>query len=461
MTNDAPLPDAAQPSPRAGHSPPPKARPALPLLALAGVIVLLLGMGGYALWRHATAPRLPAVALQGADPAIVQLIHAEQDMVRHDPNSGPAWGALGMVLYAHAFAPQANVCFGEAERLDPKEPRWPYLRAVCFLQEDPDVSHALPDLKRAAALAGDTPDAPSLLLAETLIAQGQLSDAEPLLRQALAHDPGNARAFLGLGRIELARGNLGGAQDDLVRSYQLAPGIKATQVLLAQVFAKTGKAQASAAIAKQSASVSDQNDWPDAFKAQALQMQVGKDADIQRAEALIIGGQFAEAVSLMQQTVQNYPDAAHAWMLLGAAETDNGDPAGGEAALRKSLTLDPSSAEGLNHLGDALARQKRIAEAATYFRQALALNPRSAEYHFNLGVCLFREHKTVESIKEFEAAVQIEPNAVKNHAGLSDALAQAHQTGAAVQQLQIGLRLNPHDPILKRSLARLQNSPGH
>ena len=81
-------------------------------------------------------------------------IRAQQDLVRQKPYSGGAWGSLGKVLYAHAFAPQANLCFEKAERYDPQEPRWPYLRALCFLQEDPNINHALPDLKRAATLTG-------------------------------------------------------------------------------------------------------------------------------------------------------------------------------------------------------------------------------------------------------------------------------------------------------------------
>ncbi len=455
---DVPIPHEAaevqQPSP--GQS-----RGKRGLFALAGLALVLLGFGGYAFWRQAAAPKPPLVALQGVDPAIVKLIGDEQGMVRRSPYSGPVWGSLGMVLYAHAFAPQANVCFREAERLDSQEPRWPYLRAVCILQEDPDHSDALPDLRQAARLAGDTPDAPRLLLAETLLEVGRPGDAEPLLRQTVQQDPGNARALLGLGRIELGRGHLAAARGDLLKSFQGAPAIKATQILLAQTFSKMGNAAASAAFARQAAKVPDTNDWPDAYKAEALQLQVGKVADIQRAESLILGGQFAPAAALMQQTVQDYPDAARPWMLLGAADTGSGDPVAGEAALRKALALDPASAECLNHLGDAIARQGRSAEAAIYFTKALAINPRSAEYHFNLGVCLFREHQTAGAVKEFETAVQIDPDAVKNHAGLADALTQAHQTGAAIQQLQIGLRLNPHDPILEKSLAKLQGASGH
>ena len=222
-----------------------------------------------------------------------------------------------------------------------------------------------------------------------------------------------------------------------------------------------GNAAVSTALAKQAAGVPEANDWPDPFRNEALQMVVGKIAEIQRGEQLVSTGQFAEAITQMQQIVAQYPDAARAWMLLGAAYTGSGDPAAGESALRKSLSLDPNSIECTNHLGNALAREGHISEAAACFTKALAGSPRSAEYHFNLGVCLYLQHKTAAAIQEFKAAVQIEPNAVKNHASLGDALAQGHQTAAAIQQYQIGLKLHPRDRILERSLARLQNAPAH
>ena len=337
----------------------------LQITVLFAVALGAAGAGGYALWRHLSAPKPPVMALQGVDPAIVKLIRAQQDLVRQEPYSGGAWGALGKVLYAHAFVPQANACFEKAERYDPQEPRWPYLRALCFLQEDPNVSHALPDLKRAAVLTGDSPDAPRLRLAEVLLDAGQMKDAAALLQQAIRHDPGSARALLDLGRLALLSGNLTAARDDLTKSYQIDTSIRATQVLLAQVIGRLGNAAVSTALAKQAAGVPEANDWPDPYKAEALQMAVGRIAETQHGEQLVSTGQFAEAITQMQQTVAQYPDAARAWMLLGAAYTGSGDPAAGESALRKSLSLDPNSIECTNHLGNALAREGHISEKAT------------------------------------------------------------------------------------------------
>lgn len=402
------------------------------------------------------------MALQGVDPQVAAVVREAQEKVRRSPQSGGAWGLLGMILYAHNFQAQALVCFNEAQRLDRREPRWPYFRGLCLLQQDPDPRRAIPALKQAAALTGETLDTPRLLLAETLLSQGRPKEAEPLLRQVLRHDPKNARALLGLGRLALSRGQLNEAHDVLMQSYRSAPRVKATQLLLAQAFQRHGDVRTAAAIVRRTAKLPDQAIWPDPFAAEAYRLRVGKVAQMQRGEELLITGQFHSGVRWMQKVTQQYPNAARAWMLLGAAYTGDGKPAQGEKMLRKSLALDPKSAECYNHLGDAVARQNRNREAAQWFRKALAFNPRSAEFHFNLGVCLFRLGDMTGASKEFSTTLRLDPNTIKGRAGLAEVLARQHQTKEAIQQLQDALSLNPRDPILEKSLARLRGSnPSH
>lgn len=415
----------------------------------------LLGMGVYALWRNQPRPRLPAVPLAGIDPEVAATVRDSEDAVRRAPASGPNWGKLGLVLYVHDFKQQATTCFAEAERLEPQEPRWPYFRGLCLLYWGPDPNRALPDLTRAAALTGASPEAPRLLLAETLLNQGRPDDAQPLLRQALRHDPDSTRALLGLGRLALSRGQLTQAHDELSRSLQIAPNVKSTHLLLALTLQRQGNAAAAATVARQAATLPDAPAWPDPFLDEASALQVGQVAQIQRGEILIVGGQFYDAVALMEKTVKEYPNSGRAWTLLGAGYTGCGDPKDGEKALRRAVALGPKSAETLNHLGNALARQGRDHEAAQYFREALALNPQSAEYHFNLGVCQFRQHDTAGAVKQFQTTLRLDPNTVKGRAGLADALTQAHQTAAAVKQLRDALRLSPGDPILIKSLSKL------
>jgi tetratricopeptide (TPR) repeat protein len=225
-----------EPSPAAAPSPRPRHRRRVLLLA-----ALLLVVGGGALASCFLAPQPPAVPLDGVDPAVVKAVEAARRNVRLLPWSAAAWGRLGSVLFIHDFNAAADPCFARAERLDPRNPRWPYLRARSLAELDPGA--ALPVLRRAVALCGDEPVAPRLQLAELLLERGRLDEAEGYFFQVYERDHDDARACLGLGRVAFARGQLPESLDHLLRSARAAPQVKASHVLLAAVYQHSGKAE--------------------------------------------------------------------------------------------------------------------------------------------------------------------------------------------------------------------------
>ena len=124
-----------------------------------------------------------------------------------EPRSGPAWGELGEVFYANELEAQSGVCFAQAERFEPNNPRWPYFRGWPVLNRG-DRRGALPYFQRAADLAEAAfyvNDAPRLLLAETLLALGSPDEAEEHYRRVLARHPDDVRAHYGLGLLAMAR----------------------------------------------------------------------------------------------------------------------------------------------------------------------------------------------------------------------------------------------------------------
>src|SRR5437899_2101638 len=132
-------------------------------------IILITGAVGY-LWFRSAPPDPPDVVLTGLDPTVVNVVEESRAAVRHSPRSAAAWGRLGMVLVVHDFHAEANRCFAQSERLDPRDPHWPYYQGITLFLGDPKA--AIPKLRRAVALCGDRPDVPRLRLAETLFAQG-------------------------------------------------------------------------------------------------------------------------------------------------------------------------------------------------------------------------------------------------------------------------------------------------
>src|SRR5438045_4087886 len=105
-------------------------RPFLTIAALflVGVVIIVL----WTWWPHrADKPTPPLVDLTGVDPAVQRAVTAARAAVLEHPDSAEAWGKLGMVLIGHGLPVEAsNACLAEAERLDPRQPRWPYLQAT-------------------------------------------------------------------------------------------------------------------------------------------------------------------------------------------------------------------------------------------------------------------------------------------------------------------------------------------
>ncbi len=135
------------------NSLPPDSPPVRPLfrrtLWLGGGAVLLglLAVWG---WRWYARPPLPRLALEGLDPVVVEAVNRELNEVKRNRGSGTAWGRLGMVLMVHSLHAEAAECLTHAARLEPDEPRWPYLRGVQLTVEEPERS--LPYLRRAVEL---------------------------------------------------------------------------------------------------------------------------------------------------------------------------------------------------------------------------------------------------------------------------------------------------------------------
>src|SRR5438105_554199 len=115
-------------------------------------VVLLAGTGGGAVWYwwRGRVPQPPVVPLEGVDGQVAEVVTGELERVRREPRSVDAWGRLGKVLMANGFIPQAVQCLAVCERLDPRDPRWPYLRGLGTQREDPE--QALVYFQRACQL---------------------------------------------------------------------------------------------------------------------------------------------------------------------------------------------------------------------------------------------------------------------------------------------------------------------
>lgn len=427
-------------------------------VALIGVCAMVVA-GAVCVWQRVRtpanlAPEPPAVQLEGLDPAVARAIQSAGAAVRQFPRSGGAWGKLGMVFLAHDLPAEANSSFVQAERLDPREPRWPYYQAISLSSGKPEW--AIPKLRRAAELCGEACSALILRLAELLLHQGHLEDAEKQLRRVLTREPEDPLATLGLARISFAQNK---TEEALAHARRVSADVhtrKASHQLLAQVYGRLGNQDEAIAASRQATRLPEDAPWPDPFAEEVARLATGKQARISRADQLLGRNRVGEAIALLQEIVRDYPDADWAWMLLGRAFLMNRDITRAERALLNAVQLAPNSVLIQYHLGIVALAKKDYTVAAACFRKAIQLQPDFALAHGDLGTCLFVQGDRAGAEDAFRTALRCKPDYPHAHAGLGELLAAEQRQSEAVAHLRRAVELNPDDTRTSKLLERIQ-----
>jgi tetratricopeptide (TPR) repeat protein len=397
----------------------------------------------------------PTLELAGVDPAIVKAIQTAQTACAQTPRSALAWGQLGKTLLAHEFYVAGGKCLAQAEQLDPTQARWPYLQGIAFAAADPpDPGAAIQKLEHAVELGKEVPDALRLRLGEVLLAQDRLDEAERQFQRVLQVNPTHARGHLGLARLALRRGNPAKCREHLDHALNDPHAKKAARLLLTEVQQRLGKEPAAEEI-RQVAQLPEDPAWPDPFWEDVLRLRTGLKAHLYRAERWLRQGRSVEALALLQQCVQDYPDAYYAWLVLGRAYIRQRNDRAAEQALRTALKLAPDSAEVHFHLGIALFHQGHYRAAEEAFRSATQAKPNFAMAHYNVGYCLVHKGDRAGAIEAFRLALRYQPDYADAHMMLSRLLANNGQHAEALAHAQLAVQYSPADSPAKKRLQPL------
>jgi tetratricopeptide (TPR) repeat protein len=423
------------------------------LAGMAALLVLLGAAVGYRLLRR-PAPAPPLVDLANADPQVARAVTAARADVLRAPRSGPAWGRLGMVLVTHNYTEDGIRCLAEAERLDPRELRWPYYQGVLLANIDPAVG--IPKLRRAVELAPAEAEAPRLRLAITLLSHGDLDEAGTFFAEVLARDRDNPRALLGLGRVANAQGRPEESAGYLRRCADSPFTRHNAHSLLAGIYELQGDHAAAARELRLVDGLPEDVAWPDLIYGELDDVRVGVQAEVTRARDLMQEGRSREALELLESAVREYPDVDYAWLAYGMTLMSLKDFATAEGAFRKALRISPAMADAHFNLGLALFEQGKYEEAAGAFRRAGELQRSDARSPYNLGQCLKEMGKRPEATEAFRAALKAKPQFAEAHRDLGELLAEDGKDALAREHLREAVKLAPGDAAARRLLEKLE-----
>jgi tetratricopeptide (TPR) repeat protein len=377
------------------------------LLALAGVLLVAAGV----VWvrqRRIKLPDVPKIEVQTLEPEVAQAITRARDAVVTAPRSAEAWGTLGMVLHAHSLLDDASPCYAAAGMLEPQNPLWPYLQGL-ILKDGGSSDAAIDCLKRAASLTQPN-SLPRLHLAQLLLDQSRLSEAEAELKVVLDADPKDLHAKLCLGQLRIAQEKYDEAIDDLRAVTHSSYGQAKATALLVTAYERLGNEVAAKRESDRLARLPRDAPWPDPVYEAMSRQQAGLQARITHAKAAISAGQSKEAVAQLRDTVEKYPKSDDAWSLYAKALLDVRDVDDAERAMLRAVDLAPKSRDHHFNLGIVQETAGKTQQAAESFRQAIGLHPGDADAYLMLGECLLKLDDKAAATQAFQNALQHRPN---------------------------------------------------
>lgn len=357
------------------------------LIAVAGILVTFAGGTWMSPQKIPETPEIPTVNLDGVDPAISQLVQTSRKSLQDFPHSGKLWGRYAMVLQANGFDDDAaQICYDVAARLEPKNPKWPYLRGILTYAGSRGPGAAFTHFEAAAKLS--PPDSlAQLRFANNLLELGRLDEAEREFRKVLAVKSSDPYAQLGLGRLAVARCQYREALPYLQPAAQHPLVQNKACNLLVSVFERLGDRASADLARKRLAKMPPDQPRSDDPTNELGQYTAGMFVELERAQALGNQGRISEMLGVVEATVHRYPDSYEAWAALSNTYGLLDNPAGAEKAARKGIQLASKNSNAWLSLGNVLIWQRRFQEAVEPLKKSIALNPQNVEAHFSLGEC--------------------------------------------------------------------------
>jgi len=158
----------------------------------------------------------------------------------------------------------------------------------------------------------------------------------------------------------------------------------------------------------------------------ALRLAITLDAAYERpridlARALFDRGQFADAVTVLTDTLAAIPDSGRARYLLGLAYQRQGNYRGAMQELARAAALEPLL--GLNSVFQSIGALRRSQQeydaAIDAFSRRIALVPNEAAAHHELAEMYFRRGRLDEALAEHTVALMIDPRRADSHVGVA------------------------------------------
>jgi tetratricopeptide (TPR) repeat protein len=176
------------------------------------------------------------------------------------------------------------------------------------------------------------------------------------------------------------------------------------------------------------------------FKFVTENAKYNSDAWIQLGGLYFDNQKYEEAVKIMKEAIELFPNEFAVNLILGLALAQQGKSEEGKDYLKKATELNPNDLNALSAYGFALGQLNENEEAAKYISMALKVDPNNVNLLGQLGLIYNNLEKMAESDSLYEKALQIDStNALINNNYAYSLSERGLQLERSLQMIEIAM----------------------
>ncbi len=371
-----------------------------------------------------------------------------------------SYGEAGIVYHGYALRNAALAAYAEAEALDSKDPRWPYLVGH-VLRTGEDMEYAVEAFRRALAL-DPTVLAPWVALGDALFELDRKDEARDAYERALALSPECAAAHSGLGRVFLEEKQYEAAATRLEEALRLAPQASAYRYPLGLAYRGLGNREQALEQMQQRGML--RAPPADPLLTAVREVPTGWRVHLRRGTSLFTEGRFSEALSEFERAAQVAPEVATVRLNLGSALVRVGRREESLPHFEAAAQLDPSAALPWFNLGVLAGARGEDQKAIDFYRRATVADSGLIDADFNRANAHRRLGEFDEAIHAYRSVIDEEPGRMAARLGEALSLVRLGKRADAAAHLAEAVELVPLDRIeesrgARNAWARLLSTP--
>jgi tetratricopeptide (TPR) repeat protein len=322
------------------------------------------------------------------------------------PALGEAYGVTGESFQAYSLNSAAHECYLNASLLMPQDFRWVYLLARIDQQEE-RTDDAIRRYRIARTLRSDYLAVP-VNLGNIYLQLNRLEEAKDNFSNALAINKNCAAALYGMGQVALSQKKYPEAIDNFEAALVLAAGANRIHYSLAMAYRNLGNTEKAMAHLAQQGTVGVQVNDPLLDSLQKLIK--GERIHLIRGKLALEARRYTEAIDEFRLAITANPRSLPAYINLGTALVQTGDPKGAAANFAEALRIDPANTNAHYNLAILLATDNKHQLAIFHLRDILILDPKDASARAFLAQELLRAGALDEALVEFSRVAEADPN---------------------------------------------------